>query len=82
MSNLLREYIRHLLIERAAVPGVLKDATSTKKSERLLANKQIGYAAEWAIYNALGGKVKLFVGSSDKVAGMPSVSPDDGRLTR
>lgn len=82
MNSLLREYIRHLLIERAATPGVLKDATSTKKSERLLANKQIGYAAEWAIYNALNGSTKLFDDISGDVTSMRSVFPNDSRLTR
>lgn len=59
MSNLLREYIKSILLTQqlyeakpAKGPAIAPDRTQLW----LLANKQLGYAAEWALWQACGGK--------------------------
>lgn len=64
MSNLLREYIQTLLIE---VKG---------PDQKLLSNQTIGWAAEWAVYEAINGGESLFSGRG------VNATPNDGRLIK
>jgi hypothetical protein len=59
MSNLLREYIRQsLFIQQLneAKPAKGTAVAPERTQTWLLANKQLGFAAEWALWKACGGK--------------------------
>lgn len=55
MSNLLREYVKSILLAQKLYEAKSKGELNTPAAEALLSNKALGYAAEWAVYAALGG---------------------------
>ena len=55
MSNLLREYIKQSLFIQQLNEAKSKDGLNTPEAAALLSNKVLGFAAEWAVYTALGG---------------------------
>jgi len=55
MSNLLREYIKQSLFIQQLNEAKSKDGLNTPEAAALLSNKVLGFAAEWAVYAALGG---------------------------
>ena len=58
MSNLLREYIKSILLTQQlyeAKPAKGPASAPDRTQLWLLANKQLGYAAEWALWQACGG---------------------------
>lgn len=66
MSDLLREYVLCHLNSQ------LTEAVTKSGDLNLLSNQNLGYAAEWAVFEAIGGKETLFKGKE----------PSDGRLVR
>ena len=62
MSNLLREYIKSILSTQQ-----LYEASAEKSKNldlTLLSNKNLGYAAEWAVYKSIAGTESLFAGGT------------------
>ena len=55
MRELLKEYIKNILLTQKLYEAKSKGALNTTDDVTLLSNKVLGYAAEWAVYAALGG---------------------------